>query len=88
MDKDYTKMMEQLKDGELDEFVVKPDEFMDFYPAFTNSNFESESWARQINLGFLPITMIMTKLHKNSNVSGHYLLTFACILVNKLIFLG
>ncbi|KRM74641.1 hypothetical protein [Secundilactobacillus collinoides] len=53
MDKDYTKMMEQLKDGELDEFVVKPDEFMDFYPAFTKFEFRKRIVGKADKLGIL-----------------------------------
>ncbi len=46
-------MMEQLKDGELDEFVVKPDEFMDFYPAFTKFEFRKRIVGKADKLGIL-----------------------------------
>lgn len=53
VDKDYTKMMEQLKDGELDEFVVKPDEFMSFYPAYMNFEFRKRVIGKADKLGIL-----------------------------------
>ncbi len=46
-------MMEQLKDGELDEFVVKPDEFMSFYPAYMNFEFRKRVIGKADKLGIL-----------------------------------